>query len=83
MLPCKTRMTRRVKSIGRHRVIDGVTTQKHHAVSVTYVVALHPDLRIIRKLPDAAIQLIEILVRLKLAPLLEGVSPDIDKIALS
>jgi hypothetical protein len=58
-----------MNSIGRHGVIDSVTTHKQHAVSVTYVIALHSDLRIIRKLPDAAIQIIEILVRLELAPL--------------
>lgn len=72
-----------VNSIGRDGVIDGVTAYEQHALSVAYVVALHPNLGIIRELPDAAVQLIEILVRLELAPLLERVSPDIDKIALS
>lgn len=70
-------------SIRHYRVVDSVTADEQHAVSVTHVVALHPNLGIIRKLPDAAVQLIEILIRLELAPLLERVSPDIDKIALS
>ena len=69
--------------IGHHRVVDSVTAYEQHAVSVTHVVALHPSLGIIRELLYAAVQLIEVLVRLELAPLLEGVSPDIDKIALS
>jgi hypothetical protein len=56
---------------------------EQHAVSVTHVVALHPNLGIICQLPDAAVQLIEVLVRLELAPLLERVSPHVDKIALS
>jgi hypothetical protein len=65
-----------MNSIRHHRVVDGVIAYEQHAVSVTHVVPLHPNLGIIRKLPDAA-------VRLELAPLLERVSPDVDKIALS
>lgn len=71
-----------MNNVGRHRVIDSVTAYEQHAVSVTHVVALHPNLGIIRKLPDAAVQLIEVLVRLEFAPLLERVSPDANKIAL-
>ena len=71
-----------MNSIRRHRVIDSVTAYKQHAVSVTHVIAHHPDLWIIRQLPDAAVQPIEILVRLDLALLLERVSPDVDEIAL-
>ena len=41
------------------------------------------NLGIVRELPNAAVQLIEVLVRLELAPLLERVSPDVDEIALS
>lgn len=51
-----------MNSVGRHRVIDSVTAYEQHAVSVTHVVALHPNLGIIRKLPDAAVQLVEVLV---------------------
>ena len=72
-----------MNSIRQHRVVDSVTAYEQHAISVTHVVALHPNRWIIRKLPDAAVQLIEILVRLEFAPLLDRVSPDIDKIALS
>lgn len=65
-----------MNSIRRHRVMDSVTAYKQHAVPVAHVVALHPDLGIIRQLPDAAVQPIEILVRLDLVPLLVARAKD-------
>jgi len=41
-----------------HRVIDSVTAYKQHEAPLAHVVASHPNLGMIRKLPDAAAQLI-------------------------
>ncbi len=71
-----------MNSIRHHRVVDDVTAYELHALSVTHVVALHPNRWIIRKRPDSAVQLNGILVRLKFAPLLERAPQDIDKITL-
>lgn len=62
--------------------MDSVTAYKQHAVLGAHGVALHSDLAILYQLPDAAVQLIEIFVSLDSVPLLEGVSPDTDEIAL-
>ena len=71
-----------MNSVRRHGVVDSVTADKQHSAPFPHVVAPHPQLEVIRQLSDAAVQLIEILVSLDLAPLIEGVLPDTDEIAL-
>jgi hypothetical protein len=56
--------------VNRHRVIDSMAAHKQYAVPATHVVPFHPTLGIIRELPDAIVQLIEILIRLELGRLL-------------
>ena len=47
-----------MNSIRGHRVIDSVTAYKQHEAPLAHVVASHPNLGMIRKLPDVAAQLI-------------------------